>query len=112
MRLFDSSHGNYLSDSWVPPFGYPWITAYLRLPRAFRSLSRPSSAIGAMASTLRSYSLDPHMKLVERFTCFFMNVLLSFLCAVFKVRKVSVLSGLLLSGFAFALPLFRSLKTV
>ena len=78
MRLFVSSHGNYLSDSWVPPFGYPWITAYLRLPKAFRSLSRPSSAIGAMASTLRSYSLDPHMKLVERFTCFFNECLALF----------------------------------
>ena len=42
----------------VPPFGYPWINAYLRLPTAFRSLSRPSSAISALASTLRSYSLD------------------------------------------------------
>ena len=42
----------------VPPFGYPWIKAYLQLPMAFRSLSRPSSAISALASTLRSYSLD------------------------------------------------------
>ena len=42
----------------VPPFGYPRINAYLQLPAAFRSLSRPSSAISAMASTLRSYSLD------------------------------------------------------
>ena len=42
----------------VPPFGYPGITAYLQLPQAFRSLSRPSSAISALASTLRSYSLD------------------------------------------------------
>ena len=42
----------------VSPFGYPGITAYLQLPRAFRSLSRPSSAISALASTLRSYSLD------------------------------------------------------
>ena len=42
----------------VPPFGYPGINAYLQLPQAFRSLSRPSSAISALASTLRSYSLD------------------------------------------------------
>ena len=42
----------------VPPFGYPWIDAYLRLPMAFRSLSRPSSADSALASTLRSSSLD------------------------------------------------------
>ena len=42
----------------VPPFGNPWINAYLQLPRTYRSLSRPSSAISALASTLRSYSLD------------------------------------------------------
>ena len=42
----------------VSPFGYLRINAYLRLPEAFRSLSRPSSAISALASTLRSYSLD------------------------------------------------------
>ena len=42
----------------VPPFGHPWINAYLQLPMAFRSLSRPSSAISALASTLRSSSLD------------------------------------------------------
>ncbi len=42
----------------VPPFGYPRINAHLQLPAAFRSLSRPSSAISALASTLRSYSLD------------------------------------------------------
>ena len=42
----------------VPPFGNPWLNAYVRLPTAYRSLSRPSSAISAMASTLRSCSLD------------------------------------------------------
>ena len=42
----------------VPPFGNPRINAYLRLPLAYRSLSRPSSAISAMASTLRACSLD------------------------------------------------------
>lgn len=42
----------------VPPFGYLRIKAHLRLPEAFRSLSRPSSAISALASTLRSCSLD------------------------------------------------------
>ena len=42
----------------VSPFGDLRIKAYLRLPEAFRSLSRPSSAISALASTLRSCSLD------------------------------------------------------
>ena len=41
----------------VSPFGHPRIAGYLRLPAAFRSLSRPSSAPGAKASTLRSYCL-------------------------------------------------------
>ena len=31
------------SDYWVVPFGNPRIKGYLHLPRAYRSLSRPSS---------------------------------------------------------------------
>ena len=42
----------------VSPFGYLRINGYLLLPEAFRSLSRPSSALSAKASTLRSSSLD------------------------------------------------------
>ena len=38
----------------IAPFGYPWISACLRLPMAFRSLLRPSSAPGAKAFPLRS----------------------------------------------------------
>ena len=41
----------------VSPFGYPRIIGYLLLPVAFRSLSRPSSALSAKASTLRSFCL-------------------------------------------------------
>ena len=32
---------------WVSPFGFPRIKAYLQLPVDYRSLSRPSSALGA-----------------------------------------------------------------
>ena len=39
---------------WVPPFGHLRVDGYLRLTVAFRSLSRPSSAPGAKAFTLRS----------------------------------------------------------
>ena len=39
----------------VSPFGHPWLNARLQLPMAFRSLPRPSSALGAKASTLCSY---------------------------------------------------------
>src|SRR3954452_1574015 len=42
----------------VSPFGHPRITAYVRLPEAFRSLSRPSSPVHAKASTVRPCSLD------------------------------------------------------
>ena len=48
--------GHYSSR--VPPFGYLRINACLRLLVAFRSLPRPSSAYGALASTLCSSSLD------------------------------------------------------
>ena len=43
---------------WVSPFGYPWIIAYVQLPAAFRSLSRPSSAPDAKAFPLRPLQLD------------------------------------------------------
>ena len=42
------------SQRWVSPFGYPRIIACTRLPEAFRSVPRPSSALGAKASTVRS----------------------------------------------------------
>ena len=42
----------------VAPFGDPGITACLQLPQAYRSLPRPSSPLGAKASTVRPYTLD------------------------------------------------------
>ena len=42
---------------WVAPFGNLRINAYLQLPEAYRSLSRPSSPLRAKASTIRPYSL-------------------------------------------------------
>ena len=42
----------------VPPFGNLRIEAYLQLPAAYRSLSRPSSAPDAKAFTLCSCSLE------------------------------------------------------
>ena len=41
----------------VSPFRHPWITGYLLLPMAFRSLSRLSSALSAKASALCSFCL-------------------------------------------------------
>ena len=43
---------------WVPPFGYLRFTAYLQLLEAFRCWFRPSSALSAKASTVRSSSLN------------------------------------------------------
>ena len=39
----------------VYPFGYPRIVACVRLPEAFRRYLRPSSALYAKTSTVRSY---------------------------------------------------------
>ena len=35
---------------WIAPFGYPRIKAFMQLPEAFRSLTRPSSPADAKAS--------------------------------------------------------------
>ena len=50
--------GSTSSTYWVSPFGYQRITSCLRLPVAFRSRPRPSSSLGALATTLCSCSLD------------------------------------------------------
>ena len=42
----------------VSPFGNPRIEAYVQLPAAYRSLSRPSSAPDAKAFTLCSLLLE------------------------------------------------------
>jgi hypothetical protein len=46
----DSAHDTPLLR-WVAPFGDPRITACSRLPKAYRSVPRPSSPLGAKAST-------------------------------------------------------------
>ena len=98
----------------VPPFGNLRIKAYLQLPEAYRSLSRPSSAISAMASTLRSYSLDlakppsAPPKTIERANgskLFFHCCCFDSSCAVFKVR----LKFFLLNSYEIE---FRNLKTI
>ena len=56
--LFDSPYVDTGFPYRVSPFGNPRIEAYLQLPEAYRSLSRPSSAPDAKAFPLRSYQLD------------------------------------------------------
>ena len=50
--LFDSVYDTF---RWVSPFGNLRIYAFLQLPEAYRSLTRPSSAPDAKAFPLRSY---------------------------------------------------------
>ena len=55
VQLFYSLHDTWVLLKCVATFGYLRIIAYLQLPEAFRSLSRPSSAPDAKAFPLRSY---------------------------------------------------------
>ena len=89
----------------VAPFGFPRIVACLRLPEAFRRLLRPSSALYAQTSTVRSSSFN-HFAALHRFlrtvsfVCFFSDFLKS-LSQLF--RK----TFLLLSFFCY--PVFKEL---
>ena len=51
----------------VSPFRHPWITGCLRLPMAFRSLPRLSSALSAKASALCPSLLNPSISAVHSF---------------------------------------------
>ena len=55
VRLFDSTHVDRVLLCQVSPFGNLRINAYVQLPEAYRSLSRPSSAPDAKAFPLRSF---------------------------------------------------------
>ena len=55
VRLFCSTHDARAAPARVSPFGDLRIKAYVPLPEAFRSLSRPSSAPDAKAFPLRSF---------------------------------------------------------
>ena len=57
-NAMDSRYVPWLFIMGVSPFGNPRIEAYLQLPVAYRSLSRPSSAPDAKAFTLCSLSLE------------------------------------------------------
>ena len=58
LRLFDSTQVDRVLLCRVSPFGNLRINAYVQLPEAYRSLSRPSSAPDAKAFPLRSFALD------------------------------------------------------
>ena len=56
--LFDSVYDPWFFIMGVPTFGNLRINAYLQLPAAYRSLSRPSSAPNAKAFSICSSSLE------------------------------------------------------
>ena len=56
---------NHPSGDWVVPFGNRGIKGHLHLPRAYRSLSRPSSPPRAKASTRRPNLLLPDQENVK-----------------------------------------------
>ena len=56
--LFYSDKDLWLFAIGVSPFGDPRVKAYFQLTVAYRRLSRPSSALGAKAFTLCSFSLE------------------------------------------------------
>ena len=63
---------------WVSPFGNLRIKAHLRLPEAYRSLSRPSSALSAKAFPLRPLQLNLSGR-SSRIGCY-----------ITRIRKISV----------------------
>ena len=70
----------------VSTFGNPRIEAYLQLPAAYRSLSRPSSAPDAKAFTLCSCSLELLVDLSINLVLTFLE-LLEFLKTGFSQQK-------------------------
>ena len=87
VRLFYSTHVDRLFACRVAPFGNLRIDAYVPLPVAYRSLSRPSSAPDAKASSLRPSSLDLRRRGLR---------IIRFLASAAPLLKSSLTSPLLL----------------
>ena len=83
----DSRYAPWLFAMGVSPFGNLRIEAYLQLPAAYRSLSRPSSAPDAKAFPLCSYSLELS---IDQFLIYF-AVLLNCLSFINKFFSGSIL---------------------
>ena len=108
--LFYSYISAYLFGMRVAPFGYLRFVGRLHLPAAFRSLPRPSSAVSAKASALRSFcmtSLPDNIALLSVlcFSIFFLYCFLfvlilvsldvysyicSFQCSLFQVYYYTI----------------------
>ena len=93
----DSVHGAGVFPRRVSPFRHLRITACLRLPTAFRSLLRLSSALSAKASTLCSFLLNlclPHSLECFRsyFSCLSYLLMPAFSACIFPVWMNALIS--------------------
>src|SRR5690625_7025735 len=73
----------------VSPFGNLRFNAYLQLPGAYRCLFRPSSALGAKASTVRPSLLNRN-EFVREYLYSIARVLLNFSFSVFTLEIISL----------------------
>ena len=78
-NAMDLRYGTWASPTWVSPFGNLRINSYLRLPAAYRSLSRPSSAPDAKAFSLCSCSLDHYVSFGSRLASLYLPVSITLL---------------------------------
>ena len=78
-NAMDLRYGTWASPMWVSPFGNLRINSYLRLPAAYRSLSRPSSAPDAKAFSLCSCSLDHYVSFGSRLASLYLPVSITLL---------------------------------
>ena len=80
------------STYWVVPFGNHGIKGHLHLPRAYRSLSRPSSPVRAKASAMRPCLLS-RTSVEYTFSCISRSFALHLLLCVQYVKDRGRLHG-------------------
>ena len=112
-NAMDSRYVPWLFIMGVSPFGNPRIEAYLQLPVAYRSLSRPSSAPDAKAFALCSLSLELSKIIlaVLSLNCLsFINKFLSGSILQLKVFLYTTLNHFHLYSVKLYLPIFGKTK--
>ena len=86
---------------WVSPFGNPRIKAHLRLPVAYRSLSRPSSALSAKAFPLRPLQLNLRRRSLHSIVSRQAGKLKCFVASPLQIRSASLGSNLVWVLFTY-----------
>ena len=89
----DSVNASWFFTMSVPTFGNPRIEAYLQLPAAYRSLSRPSSAPDAKAFAPCSCSLELLQNILFRYSLLFslrLNCCVSRFTVTFRLAKLFI----------------------